>query len=72
MTRAKLADAAKWLGRRIATFGLYLLAVIGGSSWDQGDPSWFRITLRLGAAAMFLWWAIERTVGHWHEDQEDT
>lgn len=52
------------------TGGLYLLAVIGATSWDRNPNSWFLITLRLGAVVMFLGWAVYRTIGHWHEDQE--
>lgn len=69
--REKAALAAAWLVRRLFTAGLYLLAVIGASSWDQHPNSWFLIILRLGAVVMFLWWAVDRTIGHWHEDQED-
>jgi hypothetical protein len=32
---------------------------------------WFLIILRLGGTAMVLWWAVDRTIAHWHEDQED-
>lgn len=71
MSADKLADAIKWVGRRIATGGLYVLAVIGASSWDDSNPSWLEICLRLGGAAIFLSWAVRRTVSHWHEDQED-
>jgi len=71
MTRAKLIETAGWLLRRLHTLGLYILVVIGASSWDRDPNSWFHIILRLGATAMFLWWAVDRTVDHWHEDQED-
>jgi hypothetical protein len=71
MTTAKLADGVKWLWRRLATLGIYVLVIIGASGWDRDPNSWFRISLRLGATAMFLWWAVDRTIAHWHEDQED-
>jgi hypothetical protein len=70
-TRAKLVDTAKWAGRRLLTVGLYILAIIGATSWDRDPNSWFLICLRLGATAMFLWWAVWRTIDHWHLDQED-
>lgn len=71
-TREKVALATAWAVRRLLTQGLYILAIIGASSWDRDpDSSWFRIFLRLGAAAMLLSWAVYRTIGHWHEDQED-
>lgn len=48
------------------------------SSWLSGTTDWYRdpnsrflIILRLGATAMFLWLAVDRTISHWHEDQED-
>jgi hypothetical protein len=66
-----IADTAKWAARRLATAGLYVLAIIGASSWDDRDPSWPMIILRLGAAAIFLSAAVRRTVTHWHEDRED-
>jgi hypothetical protein len=66
-----LTATAKWAGRRIATGALYVLAVIGASEWDRDPNSWFLNFLRLGATAMFLSWAVWRTVMHWHEDQED-
>ena len=60
----------KRAAQRLATRGLYLLAIIGASSWDDNPDSWFLIFLRLGAAAMFLSLAMRRTVSHWHEDRE--
>ena len=60
----------KRAAQRLATRGLYLLAIIGASSWDDNPDSWFLIFLRLGAAAMFLSLAVRRTVSHWHEDRE--
>ncbi|MFI6681896.1 hypothetical protein [Kribbella sp. NPDC050470] len=71
MTAERLTAAAAWAVRRLATLGLYILAIIGASGWDRDNPSWFRIFLRLGGAAMFLWWAVWRTVDHWNEDQGD-
>jgi hypothetical protein len=71
MTAAKLTDAAKWLGRRIATGGLYILAIVGATSWTDGNPNWAEIFIRLGGTAIFLSMAVRRSVGHWHEDQED-
>jgi hypothetical protein len=61
--------ASKWAGSRLATTGLYVLAIIGGSNWDHDANSWPLILLRLAAAAMFLSAAVRRTVSHWHEDQ---
>lgn len=63
-------NGLKWTGRRLGTLGLYVLVIIGGSNWDHDPNSWFRILLRLGATALLLSWAVRRTVGHWHEDQE--
>ena len=62
--------ATKWAGQRLATFGLFVLAIIGGSNWDHDPNSWRLIALRLGATALFLSWAVRRTVGHYLEDQE--
>lgn len=72
MTREKLTETLKWAGRRLHTGALYVLAVVGGSSWDRDPGSWLLITFHLGAAAMFLAWAVRRSIGHWHEDQEDS
>jgi hypothetical protein len=71
MTTAKLIETAAWVVRRLYTGGLYILAIIGATSWDRDPNSWFLICLRLGATAMFLWWAVDRTITHWHEDRED-
>lgn len=65
-----LALAAKWAGRRLATGGLYILAIIGASGWDRDPDSWFLILFRLGGTALVLSWAVSRTVSHWHEDQK--
>lgn len=70
-TRERLALTTAWAVRRLLTVGLYVLAIIGASGWDRDDPSWFRIFLRLGATAIWLYWAVSRTISHWHEDQED-
>lgn len=69
MTR-RLAATARWAGRRLATVGLYVMAIIGASSWDRDPASWF-LFVRLGGTAIWLYWAVSRTVTHWHEDQED-
>ena len=62
--------ATKWAGQRLGTLGLYVLAIIGSSSWDRDPDSWRLIALRLGATALWLYWAVRRTVRHYLEDQE--
>lgn len=69
MSGTRRADA-KWAVRRLATSGLFVLAIIGGSSWDSDPDSWFRITLRFTGTATFLMLAVYRTVTHWHEDRD--
>ena len=64
-------DASRWALSRGATLGLYVLAIVEGSNWDHDPDSWFKIFLRLGASALWLYWAARRTVGHCLEDQED-
>lgn len=54
-----------------ATAGLYLLGIVGASSWDRDPDSWFLIIMRLSAAVLFLGGAVYRTVGHWHEIERD-
>lgn len=63
-------NALRWLASRALTLGLYILAIIGATNWDHDPNSWFLITTRLGANAMFLWWAVDRTIGHHHEDHK--
>jgi hypothetical protein len=46
----------------LLTFALYVLALVAGSSWDAGDPGWGLMALRLSAGALWLWWAVARTV----------
>lgn len=65
-------DAARYLGSRAITFGLYTLAIVDASSFDQDRNDWFLITLRLLGSATFFWWAVSRTVQHWHQDQQPT
>lgn len=61
-------DAARFTGSRALTLGLYLLATVGVSSWDRDPDSWRLIGFHLLSAAMFLWWAVSRTIRHYHED----
>lgn len=62
--------AARFLATRAHTLGLYILAIIGGSSWDRGPDSWRFIALHLISAAAFLWWAVNRTIRHYLDDQD--
>jgi hypothetical protein len=62
-------DAARFTASRAGTFGLYALAVIGSSSWDRDPDSWF-ILVRIGGTVIFLWFAVSRTIRHYHEDRE--
>ncbi len=68
MNRDQLISHARFVGDRVFTFLLYLLAVLDASSWDRNPDSWFWITFRLFAAAGYLWWAVGRTIRHWHAD----
>ena len=61
-------DAARFTGSRALTLGFYVLATVGISSWDQDPDSWRLIGFHLLSAAMFLWWAVSRTIRHYHED----
>lgn len=61
----------KYVAGRLFTAFLYMLAIVGGSSWDADPDSWFRIVLRLVSATGFLVWAVTRTVGHWHQDARE-
>jgi hypothetical protein len=61
-------DAGRYLAREALTLGWYSLAVVGVSGWDRNPDSWFLITFRIGAAALFLWAAVTRTIRHYHED----
>jgi hypothetical protein len=54
----------------LLTFMLYVFALVGGSGWDRGDPRWFEIALRLSTAALWLWWAVVRTVRHREESAQ--
>lgn len=61
--------AIRFLAARAGTLGLYILGIIGGSSWDRDPNSWGLIALHLVSSASFLWWAVARTVRHCAEDQ---
>lgn len=61
-------DAGRFVASRAATLGLYILGVVGASGWDRNPDSWILIGFRLGAAAMFLWYAVARSIRHYHED----
>ena len=63
-------DAGRFVASRAATFGLYALAVIGASSWDADPDSWW-IFVRIGGTVNFLWFAVARTIRHYHEDHPD-
>jgi hypothetical protein len=63
-------DAGRFLARRALTTSCYALAVIGITNWDSDPDSWRLIAFRLATAVMFLWWAVSRTIRHYHEDQE--
>lgn len=63
-------DAGRFVASRALTFGFYVLAVVGISGWDRDPDSWRLILFRLGAAALFLWAAVIRTVRHYHEDRQ--
>lgn len=58
----------RYVAGRLFTACLYVLAIIGGSSWDADPDSWFRIGIRLISATGFLVWAVDRSIDHWHED----
>lgn len=60
----------RWLGARLLTFGLYLMGIIGTTSWDRDPDNAILIVVRLGGTAMFFWWAVDRTIHHHHEDRE--
>lgn len=64
-------DAAQYLASRALTLGFYALATIGITSWDRDPDSWCLTAYHLLTAAMFLWWAVSRTIRHFHEDQAD-
>lgn len=53
----------------MATLGLYTLVIVDASGWDRDRNSWPLLIFRLLATATFLWWAVDRTVTHWHEDR---
>jgi hypothetical protein len=61
-------DAARFIGSRALTLGFYVLATIGISDWDRDPDSWRLIGFHLLTAAMFLWWAVARSIRHYHED----
>jgi hypothetical protein len=62
-------DGARFLGSRALTLGFYVLATIGIRTWDRDPNSWRLIAFHLLTAAMFLWWAVSRTIRHYHEDR---
>lgn len=61
----------RWVVRRLATAGLYALAITGITMWADNPDSCFLIVLRFGSTTLFLGWAVWRTIGHWHEDRGD-
>lgn len=63
--------AARWIGARAFTLGLYVCAVVGGRTWDQSPDSWRLIGFRLVSAGVFLWWAVDRTIRHHAQDAAD-
>ena len=63
-------DAARYVGSRTATLGLYTLAIVEVTGWDRDPNSWALITVRLLMSATFLWWAVSRTIRHEREDQK--
>lgn len=61
----------KWIANRVFTVVLYILAVVGTSSWDGDSDSWRLVTFRLISTVMFWWWASVRTIRHVKEDGAD-
>lgn len=59
-----------WFGARALTFGMYLMAVIGASSWDAEDLSSWKSAMRLVGSASFLLLAVIRTIRHVKEDDD--
>lgn len=63
-------DALRFVASRALTIGCYALATIGITAWDRDPDSWRLIALHLGSAVMFTWWAVVRTIRHYHEDHQ--
>lgn len=61
-------DAGKFLGARAITLGIYAGAVVGITNWDRDPNSWRLIAIHLGTAVLWLWWAVSRSIRHYHED----
>lgn len=57
----------KYLADRAGTAGLYLLAIVGASSWEEPDR-WPDIIIGLLSTLLFLWWAVQRTIHHERDD----
>jgi len=61
-------DAVGFLASRAATFGLYVLAVGNIGLLGAEPDSWREIGFRLIGGAAFTYWAVNRSIQHWHDD----
>ena len=62
-------DGGRFLASRALTLGVYTLAIIGVTGWDRDPNSWPLIAFHLFTGAWLLWWAVNRTIRHYHEDE---
>lgn len=60
----------KYLGKRALTLVDYVLVIIGINHWSDNPDSWGHTLWRLAATTAFLWFAVYRTIEHYHEDRE--
>lgn len=67
----KIEKGLRFLADRGLTIVLYILAIVGMTEWDKNSDSLVSITFNLASTATFLWWAVTRTVRHYHEDLEE-
>jgi len=59
----------KYIADRAFTMFLYILTIIGTSSWDRDSNSWLLTTLHVLTTVMFWWWSTVRIIRHVKEDE---
>lgn len=65
-----IEKALRFAAGRLLTLGLYCCAIVGSSNWDRDPDSWSLTFFHIVAPAVWLWWAVARTVRHGREDDD--